>query len=83
MKDCENCINLEKGHYNGECDACLNNPDKFHSRWTNKDWREIFNRITALGKATAALALGGLAVRTIRSYAEEILTHCDELEGKG
>ena len=68
--------------YNDTCDACLSNPDATFHKWVHKDWRDIFDRVEVLAGTIAALSKSGLAVGMIRSYAEEILIHCDELEGK-
>ena len=82
MKNCETCLHRERGMYNDTCDACLSNPDVKHQRWVHKDWRDIFDRVKVLADTIGALSSSGLAVGMIRSYAEEILIHCDELEGK-
>ena len=81
MKDCKTCLHWESGMYNDTCDACLSNPDVKHQRWVHKDWRDIFDRVEVLAGTIGALSKSGLAVGMIRSYAEEILLHCDELEG--
>ena len=82
MKDCKTCLHWERGMYNETCDACLSNQDAKLHKWVHKDWRDIFDRVKVLADTIGALSSSGLAVGTIRSYAEEILIHCDELEGK-
>lgn len=82
IEKCRFCANQKYGSDSEICDSCLSDPFRSSPHFVREGAAEIRERIDDLAKAIGTLTRAGISISMSRRYAEEILLHLDELEGK-
>ena len=82
IEKCRFCANEKYGSDSEICDGCLSDPFRQSPHFVREGEAEIRERVEALAKAIGTLTRAGISISMARRYAEEILLHLDELEGK-